>query len=80
VRVPALATLILLGVGACESRDDTARVGQTADTVVTSHQMQDTTIVVRDTTVEVDTVKKEGDRPVTSDTVKRSGGSDSVPQ
>jgi hypothetical protein len=35
-----------------------------------TRQTQDTTIVTSDTTVDVDTVKKEGDKAVTKDTVK----------
>jgi hypothetical protein len=88
VRVPFAAVFVLAGVAGCQRPDDdTARVGQTADTVITSHQMQDTTIVVRDTTVSVDTIRREGDRPVRSDTVRGPGaaggaatGADTAPR
>ena len=72
------ATLAILGifaVAACEKRagDETGRV-DAADTVVTSEQNVDTAIITRDTTVEVDTVRHEGDQPVSKDTLKESSG------
>ena len=50
----------------------TGRVARGAYTTVTPRQMQDTTIVTSDTTmrVDVDTTRREGDRPVGRDTVK----------
>jgi hypothetical protein len=64
---------LLIGLAACTSRADreTGRVG--ADTTLTTRQTQDTTIVTSDTSVNVnvDTVKKEGDRTVAKDSVKR---------
>ena len=61
---------LLIGLAACNTRGDreTGRVG--ADTTLTTRQTQDTTIVTSDTSVNVDTVKKEGDKAVTKDTVK----------
>ena len=61
---------LLIGLAACNTRGDreTGRVG--ADTTLTTRQTQDTTIVTSDTTVNVDTTKKEGDKAVTKDTVK----------
>jgi hypothetical protein len=61
---------LLIGLTACSSRGDreTGRVG--ADTTLTTRQTQDTTIVTSDTTVNVDTVKKEGDRAVNRDSAK----------
>jgi hypothetical protein len=65
---------LLIGLAACNTRGDreTGRVGEGADTTVTTRQMQDTTIVTADTTmkVDVDTTRREGDRPVGRDTVK----------
>lgn len=61
---------LLIGLAACNTRGD-QETGRAADTTVTTRQMQDTTIVTSDTTVDVDTVKKEGDRPVRRDSVKR---------
>jgi len=62
---------LLIGLAACGPRGDreTGRVG--ADTSVMTRQTQDTAIVTSDTTVKVDTVKKEGDKAVTKDSVKK---------
>ena len=64
---------LLVGLAACNTHKDqeTGRVG--ADTTLTTRQTQDTTIVTSDTTVkvDVDTTKKEGDHPVTKDSVKK---------
>jgi hypothetical protein len=62
---------LLIGLAACNTRGDqeTGRAG--ADTTVMTRQTQDTAIVTSDTTVNVDTTVKEGDRPVGRDTVKK---------
>ena len=64
---------LLIGLAACGPRGDreTGRVG--ADTSLMTRQTQDTAIVTSDTTVKVnvDTVKKEGDKAVTKDSVKK---------
>lgn len=77
MRFEALAILGLLTVAACQERpgDETGRV-DAADTVVTSEQNVDTTIVTQDTTVDVDTVRHEGDQPVSEDTLKETSGTD----
>jgi len=68
----AILTAALTALAGCQTRGgDEAQVGGAADTVVTTETTQDTTIVTRDTTVRVDTVKKEGERPVGRDTVNR---------
>ena len=58
------AVVLLAGVSACESRagdeNESARV-DAADTMITPRTTQDTTIVTRDTSVEVDTIRKEGE-------------------
>lgn len=59
---------VLVGLTACNKGQDTARVGEMADTSVTTRQTQDTTIVTSDTTVRSDTTVKEGD--VKRDTAK----------
>jgi hypothetical protein len=61
---------LLIGLAACGPRGDreSGRVG--ADTTLTTRQTQDTTIVTSDTTVNVDTTKKEGDKPVAKDSLK----------
>lgn len=76
MKYAALAVLGLFTIAACEKRagEDTARGVDAADTVVTSAETMDTTIVTRDTNVDVDTIKKEGDRAVSRDTVKKTGG------
>ena len=63
-----LTALALAALVACSDRggQDSARVGETADTSITTRQTQDTTIVTSDTTVRTDTTVKEGD-------VKRQG-------
>jgi predicted small secreted protein len=66
------ALALVAGLAACNTRggEDTARVGEGADTTVTPRTTQDTTIVSSDTTMEVDTdtTVKEGD--VKRDTAK----------
>jgi hypothetical protein len=62
---------LLIGLAACGPRGDreTGRVG--ADTSLMTRQTQDTAIVTSDTTVNVDTTKKEGDKAVTKDSAKK---------
>ena len=74
MRVVNLAILSLLAVVACENKADSEtgrRAGEGADTMVTTEQTVDTAIVTQDTTVDVDTVRKEGDEPVRRDTIQR---------
>jgi hypothetical protein len=77
MRVLNLAVLSLLAVAACESRpgsDETGRAAgeaEGADTTVTTDQTLDTTIVTKDTSVDVDTTKKEGDTTVGRDTLQK---------
>jgi hypothetical protein len=75
MKFAALALLGLCSLVACDKRqgDETGRAVDAADTVVTSEQNVDTTIVTQDTTVDVDTVKKEGDEPVSRDTLRETG-------
>ena len=64
-----LTALALAALAACSDRGtDSARVGENADTSITTRQTQDTTIVTSDTTVHSDTTVKEGD--VKRDTAK----------
>jgi hypothetical protein len=75
MRILNLAVLSLLAIAACESRprsDETGRAaGEGADTTVTTDQTLDTTIVTKDTSVDVDTTKKEGDTTVGRDTLQK---------
>lgn len=68
MRIINLAVLSLLTVAACESRPESDETGRAADagmdgadTTITPDQSLDTTIVTADTSVDVDTTKKEGD-------------------
>jgi hypothetical protein len=81
MKLAALAILGVFTVAACEQRpgDETGRAVDAADTIVTSEQNVDTTIVTQDTTVEVDTVQREGDRPVSRDTLQQSTGTGTAP-
>ncbi|HEY7611895.1 MAG TPA: hypothetical protein VH764_02785 [Gemmatimonadales bacterium] len=75
MKFAALALLGLCSLAACNQRpgDETGRAAEGADTVVTTEQNVDTAIVTTDTTVDVDTTKKEGDQPVSRDTVSNTG-------
>jgi len=75
MKFAALALLGLCSLAACQQRqgDETGRAAEGADTVVTTEQNVDTAIVTTDTTIDVDTTKKEGDRPVSRDTVSTTG-------
>ena len=80
MKVATLAILGIFSVAACEKRagDETGRAVDAADTIVTSEQNVDTTIVTQDTTVDVDTVRHEGDQPVSRDTLKQPSGAPSA--
>ena len=73
MKFAALAILGLFTVAACDQRqgDETGRAVDAADTVVTSEQNVDTTIITQDTAVEEDTVEQEGDQPVSRDTLQQ---------
>jgi hypothetical protein len=75
------AALGLFSLLACDTRagDETAREVDAADTIVTAEQRVDTTIVTRDTTVEVDTIRREADRPTRRDTLERRGATGAAP-
>jgi hypothetical protein len=65
------AALVLVALGGCQPREETGRAVEGTDTVVTQRQEMDTAIITTDTTVDVDTTRREGDRPVGRDTVQR---------
>ena len=76
MRIVNLAVLSLLTAAACDSRPGGDETGRTegvdaADTIVTTEQTMDTAIVTQDTSVEVDTLEKEGDETVQRDTLQR---------
>lgn len=64
------ALALMVGLTACNTRggQDTGRVGESADTSVTTRTTQDTTIVTSDTTVRTDTTVRKGE--MHSDTAK----------
>jgi hypothetical protein len=64
------AALGLVLVAGCETREETGRAAEGADTIVTTRQEMDTAVVTTDTTIEVDTNRQEGDVPVSEDTVR----------
>ena len=66
VLVGALVMVSLVGCG----RGNTERVGQARDTVITSRQTRDTTIIRSDTSVRVDTTVKRGQGAAPEDTTK----------
>lgn len=66
--IPAVLGLALLA--GCETREETGRAVDAADTIVTTRQEMDTAIVTHDTTVDVDTIRREGDEPVGRDTIR----------
>lgn len=64
-----LAAMALFALAACGDRgQDSARVGESADTSVQTRTTQDTTIVTSETRVDTDTTRKEGE--VRRDTAK----------
>lgn len=82
MKFAALALLGLFTVTACEQQragDETGRAVDAADTVITSEQNLDTTIITRDTSVEVDTMRMEGDQPVSRDTVQQTSPATPAP-
>jgi hypothetical protein len=80
MKFAALALLGLFAVTACEQQqqrlgDETGQAVDAADTMITSEQNVDTTIITRDTSVEVDTIRQEGDQPVSEDTLQQTSPS-----
>jgi hypothetical protein len=70
-----LVGVVGLAGGCNRAGNETGRNVDAADTMVTTRQVPDTTIITRDTQVTVDTIRKEGDKNATrADTVKRTGG------
>lgn len=70
MRTVLTALALVAGIAACnKGGQDTARVGESADTNITPRTTQDTTIVTSDTTVRADTSVKEGE--VKRDTTKK---------
>jgi hypothetical protein len=74
MRFPLAVALLVVSLAGCKRGAETARVGESRDTVVTNRQTQDTAIVTHDTTVKVDTSMRRGERTLRADTVKKTGG------
>ena len=72
MRLPLTALLLTMGLVGCNRTAETGRARAT-DTLVTTKETQDTTLVTHDTTVKVDTTTKRGERTLRADTVKKSG-------
>ena len=69
---------VALGVATvvgCNRGEETGRAADAVDTVVTSRETMDTTLVTHDTNVTVDTTVKRGDKSTRMDTVKKASGS-----
>jgi hypothetical protein len=73
MRFPLTAVLLAIGLLGC-NRTETGRTRETTDTLVTTRQTQDTTLITHDTTVKVDTSVKRGERTLRADTVKKTTG------
>jgi hypothetical protein len=66
------AALALLALAGCDRGRETGHAGAT-DTMVTTRETQDTTLISHDTTVSVDTTVKHGDEATGIDTTKKTG-------
>jgi hypothetical protein len=74
MRIQIAAAFALLALAGCNrDRDhETGRAGAT-DTMVTTRETQDTTLISHDTTVSVDTTVNRGDKATRVDTAKKTG-------
>ena len=63
------SALVVVSLAGCGS-GNTERAGQARDTVITSRQTRDTTIIRSDTSVRVDTTVKRGQEAVPEDTTE----------
>jgi hypothetical protein len=81
MKLVAPALLAMLTLAACEAREgeESGRAVDAADTIITSEQNVDTTIVTQDTTVEVDTIRQEGEEPASRDTLQQTSPSATQP-
>jgi hypothetical protein len=71
----AAAALGIVMLAGCNTKGDqeSGRAGASTDTVFTTRETQDTTLVTHDTTVSVDTTVKRGDKSTRVDTTQKSG-------
>ena len=78
MRIAFAIALGMVTIVGCKRGQETGRAGAT-DTMVTTRQTQDTTLVSHDTTVKVDTTIKRGDKSTRMDTVKKTAGATGAP-
>jgi hypothetical protein len=81
MRAPLAIALGIVTLAACNKPRDAGETGQAGtatDTMVTTKQTQDTTLISHDTTVKVDTTVKHGDKATRVDTTKRTGATDTA--
>jgi hypothetical protein len=69
MRFVLASALVVVSLAGC-GRGNTERVGQARDTVITSRQTRDTTIIRSDTSVRVDTTVKRGQEAIPEDTTE----------
>ena len=74
MRLALAMALGLVTVVGCNRPRETGTAGSATDTMVTTKQTQDTTLISHDTTVKVDTTVKHGDKATRFDTTKKMGG------
>lgn len=70
MRYIVAGALILAGVAGCSRAGEKEHVGAAPDSVATSRQTEDTTIITSDTTVTTDTTVKKGVGTVRVDTTR----------
>jgi uncharacterized lipoprotein len=68
MRFVVASALVVVSLAGCGRNSE--RVGQARDTVITSRQTRDTTIIRSDTSVRVDTTVKRGQGRAPEDTTK----------
>jgi hypothetical protein len=76
MRLPVAVALGVLALAGCNKNrnGETGQAGGSAtDTMVTTRQTQDTTLISHDTNVSVDTTVKHGDKTTGVDTTKKTG-------
>ena len=78
MRIHIAASLAMLALAGCDRRHETGQAGAT-DTMVTTRETQDTTLISHDTTVSVDTTVKHGDEATRVDTAKKTGQAGQAP-
>lgn len=72
MRIQIAAAVAVLVLAGCDRDHETGRAGAT-DTMVTTRETQDTTLISHDTTVSVDTTVNRGDKATRVDTAKKTG-------